>query len=465
MVRRGRLVAHGLEVDGDAVRRADLVLAAITLADGTGIVEIDHEFLLQVMVDFLGSRGELLRQRQDGRLVRRKGRVQMQDGADVVVALLVLPDDLFVVGIGQEGQERAFDAEGRLDDIGDIARVLLLIEIRQILAGRVLMLRQVIIRAVGNAPELAPAKREQELEVRRRLGIEAQLLRVMVAQAKVLLLHAEGEQPLLAEAAPVGKPLEVRARLAEELQLHLLEFTHAENEVARCDLVAERLADLADAERQLAARGALHVDEVHKDALRRLRAEIHGVLRVLRDALERLEHQVELTDIREVVLAARRAADVLLVDEALHLGLREGVDGLRQLLAGLGAVVLDELVCTEALMALAAVHQRVGEAAEMAGSDPRLRVHEDRAVEADVIRVLLHELLPPGALDVVFHLDAEGAVVPGVGKAAVNFGASEHEAAVFAQSDELFHGFFSIFQHNFSSGTIHLEFLLHHDPK
>ena len=287
----------------------------------------------------------------------------------------------------------------------------------------------------------------------------------MVAQAKVLLLHAEREQPLLAEAAPVGEPLEVRARLAEELQLHLLEFTHAENEVARRDLVAERLADLADAERQLAARGALHVDEVHKDALRRLRAEIHGVLRVLRDALERLEHQVELTDIREVVLAARRAADVLLVDEALHLGLREGVDGLRQLLAGLGTVVLDELIGAEALMALAAVHQRVGEAAEVAGSDPRLRVHEDRAVEADVIRVLLHELLPPGALDVVFHLDAEGAVVPGVGKAAVNFGASEHEAAVFAQSDELFHGFFSIFQHNFSSGTIHLEFLLHHDPK
>ena len=168
------------------------------------------------------------------------------------------------------------------------------------------MLRQVIIRAVGNAPELAPAEREQELEVRRRLGIEAQLLRVMVAQAKVLLLHAEGEQPLLAEAAPVGEPLEVRTRLTEELQLHLLEFTHAENEVARRDLVAERLADLADAERQLAARGALHVDEVHKDALRRLRAEIHGVLRVLRDALERLEHQVELTDIREVVLAARR---------------------------------------------------------------------------------------------------------------------------------------------------------------
>ena len=75
----------------------------------------------------------------------------MQDGADVVVALLVLPDDLFVVGIGQEGQERALDAEGRLDDIGDIARVLLLIEIRQVFAGRVLMLRQVIIRAVGNA--------------------------------------------------------------------------------------------------------------------------------------------------------------------------------------------------------------------------------------------------------------------------------------------------------------------------
>ena len=135
----------------------------------------------------------------------------------------------------------------------------------------------------------------------------------------------------------------------------------------------------------------------------------------------------------------------MLLDEILHLALGEGVDRLFELIAADGTPVLDHLVGTEALVALAAVHQRVGEAAQMAGGDPGLRVHQDRGVEADVVAVLLNELLPPGALDVVFQLHAQRAVVPGVGEAAVDLGAGEDEAAVFAQRDDLVHGFFGVF--------------------
>jgi hypothetical protein len=46
-------------------------------------------------------------------------------------------------------------------------------------------------------------------------------------------------------------PLLVGAGLDEELHLHLLELAGAEDEVARRDLVAERLADLPDPERDL----------------------------------------------------------------------------------------------------------------------------------------------------------------------------------------------------------------------
>ena len=53
------------------------------------------------------------------------------------------------------------------------------------------MLRQVVIGAVGHAPQLAPAEREEELEVGRRLGVEGQLLRFVVAQAQVFVLDAE----------------------------------------------------------------------------------------------------------------------------------------------------------------------------------------------------------------------------------------------------------------------------------
>ena len=77
------------------------------------------------------------------------------------------------------------------------------------------------------------------------------------------------------------------------MHLHLLEFAHAEDELAGDDLVPEGLADLRDAERQLHAAGLLDVEEVDEDALRRLRAEIDDAS-VATDCAElRLEHQVE----------------------------------------------------------------------------------------------------------------------------------------------------------------------------
>ena len=60
--------------------------------------------------------------------------------------------------------------------------------------------------------------------------------------------------PLHPLALPVLEPLHVIARrVDEELHLHLLELARPEDEVARGDLVAERLADLGDPERQLLA--------------------------------------------------------------------------------------------------------------------------------------------------------------------------------------------------------------------
>ena len=71
----------------------------------------------------------------------------------------------------------------------------------------------------------------------------------------------------MAELFPIGEPLQLGARLAEELQLHLLKLTGAEGEVARGDLIAEGLADLAYAEGQLPAGGPLDILEVDKNAL------------------------------------------------------------------------------------------------------------------------------------------------------------------------------------------------------
>ena len=373
--------------------------------------------------------------------------MKVQHHADIV---LFRVHDLLVIGVHQHGQHTALHAKGRLHHVGDVALVGLGVEVGQILAGHVLVLGQVVVGTVRHAPQLAPAEGEQELEVRGGLGVEAQLLGVVVTQAEVLVLQSDAQQPVVAEGAPVVEPLQIGAGLAEELQLHLLELADAEDEVARGDLVAEGLADLADAEGQLAAGGALGVHKVGEDALGRLGTEIDGVLGILGDALERLEHQVELADIGEVVLAAGGAGEVVLLHKVLHLLLGEGVDGLAELKAVLVAPVLDEFVGAEALLALLAVHQGVGEAGQMAAGHPGLGVHEDGGVLPHVVGVLLDKFLPPGLLDVVLQLHAQGAVVPCVGQASVDLGACEDDAAVFAQRHDLIHGLFRVFHVNVS---------------
>ena len=168
------------------------------------------------------------------------------------------------------------------------------------------MLLQVVVGPVRHAPQLAPAEGEQVLEVRGGLGVEGQLLLLVVPEPQVLLLDAQAHQPVVAVGPPVLEPLQVRAGLAEELQLHLLELPDAEDEVAGGDLIAEALAHLAHAEGQLAAGGALDGGEVDKDALGGLRPQVHLAGGVLGDALVGLEHQVELADVGEVAACRSR---------------------------------------------------------------------------------------------------------------------------------------------------------------
>ena len=248
----------------------------------------------------------------------------------------------------------------------------------------------------------------------------------------------------MAERSPVGEPFKVGSGLAEELKLHLLELPTAEDEVTGSDLVTEGLTNLRDTEGELLSRCSLNVYEVSKDTLCGLGTEINGVLCVLGYALEGLEHKVELTDIREIVLAAGGTGNVVLLNEVLHFALLECVDRLGKLKIVFLAPILDDLVRAKTLVTLLAVHERVGETADVTRGDPGLRVHEDGGIKADVIFILLHELTPPGGLYVVFELDAQRAELTGVGQTAVDLTAGEDKAATFAQGNDLFHSFFGV---------------------
>ena len=102
----------------------------------------------------------------------------------------------------------------------------------------------------------------------------------------------------------------------EELHLHLFELAHAEDELTGHDFVAERLADLCDAEGDAHAAGFLHVEVVDEDALGCFGAQKHGHGAVGGGTHLGFEHEVELAHVGPVLCAAD-GVDNLLVDDDL----------------------------------------------------------------------------------------------------------------------------------------------------
>ena len=117
---------------------------------------------------------------------------------------------------------------------------------------------------------------------------------------------------------------------------------------------------------------------------------------------------------------------------------------------GLGIKVVDQIVGPKAHLALLAVQQGIGKALHMAAGLPHTGVHENVGVHLVAVAALLDEALAPGVLHVILETGAQRAVVPGVGKAAVDLGPGKDEAAVLAQGDDFVHGFFSVVHIHFS---------------
>ena len=111
---------------------------------------------------------------------------------------------------------------------------------------------------------------------------------------------------------------------------------------------------------------------------------------------------------------------------------------------GLRVKLVDQIVGAEAHLALLAVQQRIGEGAHVAAGLPDAGIHQNVGVHLEGVVPLLDEALAPGVLDVVLQTGAEGAVVPGVGQAAVDLGAGKDKAPVFAEGHDFVHGFFGV---------------------
>ena len=137
----------------------------------------------------------------------------------------------------------------------------------------------------------------------------------MVTQTHLIFFNAECKQPVTAEASPIPEPFHICTGLTEKFKLHLFKLSGTECEVTRCDLITEGFTDLTDTKRDLLAGRSLHIFEVDKNTLCGFRTQINSILCIFGYTLERLEHQVELTDICEVVLTTGRARDIVILYE------------------------------------------------------------------------------------------------------------------------------------------------------
>ena len=145
----------------------------------------------------------------------------------------------------------------------------------------------------------------------------------MIVETIVLCSESEGLVPCHARLFPLLKPLQLGAGGDEELHLHLLKFTHAENELSCHYLVAERLSYLRNTERNLHTTSLLHIQVVDKNTLSRLWAKIDLVRSIAHRAHLGREHQVELSYIGPV-FSATDGIDNLLIEYYLlkHLQIR-----------------------------------------------------------------------------------------------------------------------------------------------
>ena len=230
------------------------------------------------------------------------------------------------------------------------------------------------------------------------------------------------------------------------------------------------------------AAGLLDVQVVDENALGGLRTQVDDVRAVGGGAHGRLEHQVELADIRPVAGAADGADDVVVDDDlpilgevvgllgghvpvvdliplgllAQDVGVRRAelglVEGIAEALAALGDLlvdllfdlaeeILDQDVGAIALLGVLVVDERVVEGAHVAGSLPDAGMHEDGGVDAHDVLVQAGHRFPPVILDVVLELDAHLAVIVHGGEAVINLAGGENEAVLLAVGYQHFEKF------------------------
>jgi len=242
---------EGFKIDGDAKRRADLVLTAIATSDGAGFIVKDGEMFTEVLgksAGFFDQFRFIFEEGKDAGLDGGHPRVETENNAGFLGAFLIR--DFFLgIGFAKEGEGGAVHSGAGLDDVGDEFFASLLVEVFEGLAAGFLVLFEIVVGPVGDAFEFLRAEGEFVQEVIGPLGIEGPVFFRNIQHGDFFPGNTDRFIPSQAVGEPLFEPFFSFGRADEKFDLHLLEFAGAEGEVARIDLVPEGFSDLGDAER------------------------------------------------------------------------------------------------------------------------------------------------------------------------------------------------------------------------
>ena len=248
----------------------------------------------------------------------------------------------------------------------------------------------------------------------------------MITKAQMIAVNTQIRQKAHTVILIILVPFHIRSRLTEELQLHLFKFSGTENKVSRCNFITEALTDLSDTKWQLLTHGALYVFKIDKHPLCRFRAQIDSTLRILYDTLKGFKHQIKLTDIRKIMRSAFWTFQLMLFNIIHHCFIAPALNANLTVCS-----VLNQLIGTKSGFTLLAVHQWIGESADMTAGNPYCRIHQDRRLYTCIIWRFLNEFTPPGFFYIFLQFDSQRTEIPRIGQTAVDFRSLKHKTTVF----------------------------------
>ena len=222
------------------MRRADLILTAIALADITVVVpcHIAVFFLERAvyLASFFDELRLILQERRNRKSHRREMFWQREIHARLAIHLVL------TITTRQHRHHQTLDTKTWLDDMRDKFLVRALDDIFHTLVADALDIAQIKIGTVGNSHQFFFANRKIKLDVNRLFAIvrpirlwHVKFVDRFTRQAQIVQKFVRTRQQLIKRLLPfVG--------MNEIFDLHLFELATAKNKVARTDLVTECLS-------------------------------------------------------------------------------------------------------------------------------------------------------------------------------------------------------------------------------